>query len=166
MKKTIILLAAIFLFNFSYSQNEKLKSLFIYNFTKYIKWSGDNGSGDFIIEVYKDKKMLKTLKTLLKNKKTGNRKIVIKNFTSKENLNNCNILFIPSEKSNIIASMSKILNNKATVIVSENKYGISKGAGINFIVKKKKIKFEIRKRNVEKKGIKVNSNLLKLGIKK
>lgn len=166
MKKIILLLTAIFLFNFSYSQNEKLKSLFIYNFAKYIKWSKKNSKGDFVIGVYNGNKMFETMKKIMKNKKSGSRKIVINNYKNISSIKNCNILYIPYKKSSLISKIASSLKRKATVIVSDSKSGISKGAGINFVIKSKKIRFEIRKRNVEKNGIKVNSNLIKLGIKK
>ncbi|MBN2756809.1 MAG: YfiR family protein [Bacteroidales bacterium] len=165
MKRIILVLISLLIISInSFSQNEKLKAVFMYNFSKYISWP--NNSGDFIIGVMGSSEMISELNIIAQKRKVGNRTIKVLDFSSYENIKNCNILYISdSKKSQLSKSILKV-SLQPVVVVSDSPGSINKGAGINFVIDDGKQKFEIKKQNVEKNGIVVNSALLNLGIKK
>ncbi len=165
MKKLILLFISVILIsNNSFSQNEILKASFIYNFSKYISWP--SSSGDFKIGVIGSPSMSTELKKIAQKRKVGSRNIKVLDFSSYTSIVNCNILYISSSKKSQLSKAILKVSLQPVVVISDSPGSISKGAGINFIVSGGKQKFEIRKKNVEKNGVKMNSALLKLGINK
>lgn len=82
MKRILILLALfVTITSVSHAQKEKYQSLFIYNFTKYIKWPDSYNSEKFIIGVIGDSEILQSLNAMAASKrKTGNGvKLLLKN---------------------------------------------------------------------------------------
>ncbi len=164
MKQILFILAAVFFMNSAYSQNEKIKAVFIYNFTKYIEWSGTNDV--FTIGILNSKAMNKQLSAIARRKKVGTKKIIIKNFKNVYNIKKCEIIYIPKSQASKIKIVKSRNKNNNMLIISDECDGIKKGAGINFVVKKNRQRFEIRRRNIERNGVKLNSRLLSLGIVK
>ncbi len=168
MKKYIIISLLVFVGfgNQIFSQNENVKAVFIYNFTKYISWPQSESSGDFVIGVLGNPAMISSLNALASKKKVGTRNIKVLNFSSFNDVQKCHILFIGSAKKSQIEDALNKVSVLPVVVVSDSPGSIEKGAGINFVEVGGKQKFEIKKATVEKKGIKVNSALLQLGITK
>jgi len=150
----------------SYAQNEKIKVTFIYSFTKYISWPAELSQGNFIIGVYGSPAMSQELKTIAQTRKVGIRTIEVLDFASTGSLQKCHIVYVPESKKADLDKVIEKYNSQAVVVVSDASGGIQKGAAINFIMADGKQNFEIRKENVEKNGIVVNSQLLNLGVVK
>lgn len=149
-----------------FSQNEKLKVVFIYNFTKYISWPAANSQGDFIIGVLGSPSLSSELKSYAGNRKVGTRNIQVIDFASAGGLQNCHIVYVSPEKSGDLAAVIGKYKSQAVIVVADTPGAIAKGAAINFVVAGGKQNFELSKANIEHNGIKVNSQLLDLGIQK
>ena len=165
--KKYILIATLFFAGFyftGFSQNEKIKTVFIYNFTKYISWPQSENSGDFKIGVLGSSAMSNSLNALSQKKMVGNRKIKVLSFNSVDAVQKCHILFVSDTKNSQLSKVIAKVRLLPIVVVTESSGSIQKGAGINFKEVGGKQKFEIKKSAVEKNGIKVNSALLKLGV--
>lgn len=80
------------------SQNENVKAVFIYNFTKYISWPQSESSGDFIVGVLGSPAMESSLNALAAKKKVGTRDIKVLNFNSFDAIQKCHILFVGNAK--------------------------------------------------------------------
>jgi hypothetical protein len=164
----ILLLIFIVSDSFAVSQTEaeeyKLKAAFMYNFTNFIEWAPDPSADVFIIGVLGPSLIIDPLTEIAKTKKVNNKRIVIKEFSSPEELTFCNILFI-SQKTSF--PMDLILNKvlfKNTLVVSEKNGSAAQGACINFVVVNDKLKFETNLTALNSTGLKVSSQLLKLAI--
>ncbi|MGE0088756.1 MAG: YfiR family protein [Bacteroidales bacterium] len=92
--------------------------------------------------------------------------MVVQNVSSLEQLAKCHIVYIPESKTNQLNAIKSKLGSSSTLIIADNPGAITKGAGINYIVKNGKQIFEISKTNLEKQNIKVGADLLTLGIQK
>ncbi len=165
MKKiNIIILAILFTSLSALAQKERFEAIYIYNFTKKIEWPKEVGSGDFIIGILGDSKIIPELAKVAKVKKVGSRIIAIKKYSTVSEIGNCHILYIPTDESNNISKAKEKLNSTPTLIVA-NKKGMAKlGAAINFIELKGKLKFELNKSNAIKRGLKISADLEKLAI--
>ena len=146
------------------AQNEKVKALFIYNFIKNVEWPQNNAQGDLIVGVLGSNAMKGELESLTSTQRVGNQAIKVKTFSSPEEVTNCHVLYVSPGKSGQIANLSSKLNNQSTLIISDGRNGIAQGAGINFTINDDKLKFEISKNRIEQHGMKVSSNLVKMGI--
>ncbi len=164
MKKYLIMFLFLFLSHSIYAQTLRFKAIFIYNFTKHISWSNEQRVGNFVIGVLGNSPIIQELESNLRNKSVGNQSIVIMKYSSIVDINRCHILYVPQNKSKNIAGITKKLKKSSTLVVTDKGGLISKGADINFVMRKNKINFEISEKHIKYKGLKVTSALLKLGI--
>lgn len=164
MKKLLLLLLLAFIVKVNVNaQNEKFKALFLYNFTKYIDWPSSYQQGNFVIAVVGNSNIVNELNVISSKKKVGNQSIEVKKVSNPSQLGKCHIVYLPSYKSGSLRSTLTSLQNKNTLIVTDGNNLVQQGAGINFIETGGKQGFEIKKANIEKKGLKVSGSLLSLG---
>lgn len=168
MKKIFIFsLLGLFLFisKANYAQNEMFKALFMYNFSKNIDWPSSYKQGDFVIGVVGNSPVIKELQRIASRKKTGNQRIVVRHYNSVSQIGKCHMVYLPPGKSSYLPSAIKQLAGKPTAIISDGKGLARKGACINYVTVNGDQKFEINEANIRKRGLKVSSFLLSLGIK-
>ena len=165
MKRTVIFSMLCFLLssNFLFAQNEKLKTVFIYNFTKYIQWPEESSNDNFVIGVVGRTKLTKELEELAKVKKVGNQVVQIKKLENPSEAADVNILLISASSSDQLASAKASYQGLPTLIVCEEEGLVKAGAGINFVSEDGRLHFEISKSNIEAHSLKVSSQLLSLG---
>lgn len=166
MRKTYLLFAFLLLpFANAFGQQfeqlaAKTKVIYIVNFIKYIEWPPDYRSGDFVIGVLNGSPaMLEELNKMAATKTAGSQKFVIKNFKSIEEIDKCNIIYIPEGSNGLLAEVTKKVRGKSTLIITETEGDARKGAAINFIAKDNKQAFELNKSTAEKSGLVVSSGL-------
>ncbi|HET6228341.1 MAG TPA: YfiR family protein [Bacteroidia bacterium] len=169
-KKIIIILLLTLLTPIVYAQPQteaeelNLKAAFIYNFTRFIEWDDDIFPNEFVIGIIGNSNIDEPLEEIAQSHKAGNKKIKIKRFYSLDEIEKCNILFISK---NVKISLDDVLlkpDLKKTLIIGEKESYAQLGAGINFVIIDKKLKFEVNKKSLNEAGLKVSSQLLKLAI--
>ncbi len=163
MKKIAIILISLLILNSGFKidvdTNSKMKAIFIMNFTKLIEWPASYREGNFVVGVVGESPLYKELTKMAKTKKVANQSLEIQKFSSVQDIGKCHILFVSSEKSEDLSSVVSKVKPNSTLIITAKQGLVEKGAGINFIVKNNRQKFELNKQNVEKYKLKVSSNL-------
>jgi hypothetical protein len=140
-----------------------IKALYIYTFATLIDWPEKYRKGDFEIAVFGEKTAVyNELKDKYAGKSIGSQQIVIKNYSSRSDINNAHILYITEEKSQYIDYMASKLSSRSTLIVSEKSGSLQKGAVINFIVEGNIQKYEINKKNARKHDLFIAKKLADL----
>jgi len=142
-------------------QEANLKAAFIYNFINYIDWDAGNSNTDFVIGIVGSTDVTKSLIEFSKGKTAKDKKITIRVFNRPEEIENCQILFIPR---NLPFSLRAILEktNKGTLTISEETGFAEQGTALNFYIKNDKLKFEANIKAIDSAGLKAGSQLLKL----
>ncbi|MDJ1505138.1 YfiR family protein [Xanthocytophaga agilis] len=150
--------------------DSKLTCIFIYNFTKYIKWPPNTESGDFVIGVLGDSPVEAELQKLTsKLKVNGVRNIAVKKFSSDANastLQTCHILYISKKESKTLKELSNTLSSSSTLLVSEGMGMANKGSTISIYIDEEtdQIKLELNKKMLESHKLKASSELLALAV--
>jgi hypothetical protein len=139
--------------------NSKMKAIFIMNFTKLIEWPQPYREGNFVVGVIGESPLFNELSEMAKTKKVANQSLQIKKFSSPSEISNCHILYLSKDESGEISEVIKKIKTNSTLIITEETGLVDRGAGINFIIKDNRQKFELNKKNVEKYKLKVSSNL-------
>lgn len=143
---------------------DRMKAVFIFNFTKYINWTNSDTSGTFEIAIIGNSNIINPLKKIAKNKLINKKQIKIISCKDIQDINTPHILFIStSEKKNLDKILQKV-KNKNILTISDVKGFANKGVTINFVMVKGKIKFEINTHAIESAGLQISSQLLKLAI--
>jgi len=143
------------------AQEEKFKALFIYNFTKHVNWPPR--PGNFVICIVGNSSVLEEIESIALKKTVGSTPIEITKANSAEELPECHIVYISFNKSALLPQLLQRAKEKNILIITEKSNSCTAGAGINFIAHDGKLVFEISKPNIENCGLKVSSELLKLG---
>ena len=161
----IIALMVLFLGgNHCFSQDYQFHKVYIYNFTKYIQWPPEMQGGDFVIGVYGKSSMINELKAMSLNRTVGAQKITVKEIHSPQDASTCHVVFVPSGKSGSLTDLKSKLDGRPTLIITE-KDGLAKqGSAINFVLVDGKLKYELNKNSIDKAGLKVMPDLVKLAI--
>jgi hypothetical protein len=166
MKKYFILLVFIAFTTLNIlAQEENVISLYIYNFTRYIDWPTESSSSSFVIDIIGHKSVYEKLKENTANRKIGNKSIQVRYLESINGITKSDILFVGYWQSKEISKVLEKIGNIPTLIIGEKPGLLDSGAGINFVIRGDAIKFEIKPSNIQKYGLKISDDLLKLAEK-
>ena len=143
----------------------KVYSIFIYNFTKYINWPEEYNKGEFIIAVLGETDLSEEFSKMAKIKNVGNRRMVIKKYATVNDIEEkCHILFIPTKNSSLLSATLKKTKGQPTLIIT-HKDGLGRaGSLINFVSSSGKFRFELNLSALEKNGLKCAQQLKTLAI--
>jgi hypothetical protein len=145
--------------------NARIKSVFIYNFTRYIEWPADYKTGNFVINMYgNNTAMLNELNNMAKTKTVGTQKIEVRSTTTLDGIGKSHILYVAPDVTTPLKDIIAKLKGKATLLVTEKPGWAKEGAAINFVVVDNRQKFELNQANAEKNDLKVSSSLVALAI--
>lgn len=144
-------------------QEANLKAAFIYNFTTYIDWDSTDIKDDFVIGVIGESPLIAPLTEIAKTNTVKNKKIVVEQFNTPDEITFCNILFIAGNSPHSVQTILAKAN-KGTLTVSEEAGFAEQGTAFNFIVVNDKLKFEANVKSINAAGLKASSQLLKLAI--
>lgn len=177
MKKVVIILLVLFVVTTAmdskkttsfidtpYDTNAKMKALYVYNFTKYIEWPESYKQGNFIIGLLGEASIKEELLKVATTRKAVNQTIEVKQYNSVAEIGDCHMLYVAKEKTTEFNSVVQKTSGKSTLVITEENGYAEKGAGISFVVVDSRQKFELSKTNIQKRDMKVGSNLLTLAI--
>lgn len=148
-----------------YSQNrtseDRVKSLFIYGFSKYVEWPGQYNFNYFTIAVLgEDSALVKELNNIANTKNYYNKPFIIKSFPSTQEINDCQILYVNKKSGIALQDIFNAIGGKPILIVSED-YPFYTSM-INFITIDNLQRFEINETKIQKQGLKISKELLSL----
>jgi hypothetical protein len=138
-------------------------SMMVYNFTRYVQWPSESGSGDFVIGVIGNKDVYKTLETWYSGKPRGEKTYVIKYFSSASEITDCHVIYIDKSKSNDFPTVNERVKGRGTLVTDKSGLG-EQGSSINFKTVNNKLKFELNQKAVESSNLKVASTLTAMAI--
>jgi hypothetical protein len=174
MKKIIILYIIILELVFSVDcfANElereyQIKAAFLYKFLLFAEWPEETTaeSGDTIVIGIIGEDSFGDAFEPVEGEIIDGRKLAIRRFkedVSVATLEECRILFISSSLKKEASKLLKTLNEYPIITVSEVKGFTQSGGMINFVIKGKRVGFEINTSAAESVGIKFRSKLLRV----
>jgi hypothetical protein len=143
------------------SQDEKLKAIFVYNFTKYVNWPYK--SDNFIITVLGKSTISAEIMSIASKRMVGNAPIEVRVVNTPEEITESHIVYIPASKTSALEVIRQKSADQHYLIITEKPDACRKGSCINFVSREGKLTFEISKINIESYELGVSTDLLKLG---
>ncbi|MDV3308405.1 MAG: YfiR family protein [Cyclobacteriaceae bacterium] len=147
-----------------YSQNEKLKAVVLYSFTRYVLWPESAATGDFEIKILGTSSLEEELKVMAQSKKVGNRNIRVTRVENAGDIGVCHILVIPLSQSERLEEVLGALDNRPVLVVTEEPGLGARGSDINFVDRDGRLAFELNQTSVSKRKLKVSTELTRLAI--
>ncbi len=143
---------------------EKMYTLMIINFAKSIHWPPNGTEGKFVIGVLEYPPLASELKLAAQTSKINGRSLEIRELTSPEESQGCNIIFLPAYKAKWLTRIIQQIPSQPTLIVSNKSEVARNGGAINFVLRDGKLNYEINCNAIEKRGMKVSTSLKTSGI--
>lgn len=141
---------------------EKIYSVYMVNFVKGIQWPGTEAK--FVIGILAYPPLAAELNQALSTAKIKNHTIEIREYNSVEEIQRCQMIFIPSFKARSFDKLITKVGATPTLIVSNKMDMAKKGAGINFTLVNGKSTYEINCKTIEKRGMKISTTVKGMGI--
>ena len=142
--------------------NAKIKGVFLYSFTKYVEWPPNEIKDEFRIGVLGQGVVSSELDKMALTKKVLTKPMKVMKFASADDIQNCQIIYVPDEFSDDINKVISKVGKKSTLIVTETASYVERYSAINFVIVNYRQKFEINKKNFSKYNLKLNEQLTKL----
>ncbi len=141
----------------------KVKSAFIYNFTKYITWpvnEADKSEGLLSICVAKNSDIFDLVEETIDGKISNGRTVEVSLVRDRTALSDCDLVY--AQDSRVAQEWREELSSYGIVTVGEGGNFVDDGGVFGFVVLDGKMRFEINLAKAEKKGLKISSKLLSL----
>jgi hypothetical protein len=142
----------------------EIKATFVYHFTKYIRWPDIDSAETFDIGILGKSEITAPLEEIARKRSAYDKRIRILHFNSIRHVDDCHLLFIPSSEKENLQEILSVVENKSILTVGESEGFAREGVAINFIILEGKTKFELNSRVIDRAGLQVSSQLIKLAI--
>jgi hypothetical protein len=142
-----------------FSQMTKTQAMFLYNFSRLIKWPEAYTQGDFIFGVLGNQEVYNDLVTITTGKKVGTQSITVKLFKDLSQITSCHILFIANNKLEQFDDILNRVQNKSSLIVTERKGMLNSGSTIDFVISDNKLRYMVSEENAKKNNLVLSRNL-------
>ena len=144
-------------------QDFTYKTVFVYNFTKYIEWPQEAAA--YHIAVFgKNQGAISAFERMVNAKSTSAKPLAMHVFSDVSALADCHIIFVPAEETPNIPGIKSHYHGAPTIIISEQPGAIELGSSINFIEQDGKLKFELKLKELQNTGLQISQNLVALAI--
>jgi hypothetical protein len=159
----VVMVAASANVAFSQQNNRyRIQSLFLYNFTKHVKWEENTGE-TFTIGIYGNSLAFAEIKKNLGTKIVWGKNVNIIEISSAPEVSQCHIAYLLKSNKKKIVDLISEADKENTLIVTEDDM-VDDGAAISFVFVQSKMNFKISKEKIEQAGLKVSSSLISIGI--
>jgi hypothetical protein len=142
----------------------EVKAVFLYNLTKFVEWpdkSLDNASTMTLFIIGEDP--FGSYLDLIKGKSVKGKTFDIKHVDTSDALKGAGIVFIANTDKDNLRHILKNLSGRPFLTVGDTQSFAKGGVMINFYIEESKIRFEINADAAKSAGMKISSNLLKMG---
>lgn len=148
--------------------DNKLVSLYVLNFTKYIEWPA-SGHNEFVIGVVGNTTAFTELSKMANGRKTAGKSIVVKQIQAADatDAKSYQILLIAESESNRLKAICDALKGSPVLVITEKMGLARKGAAISMFLDDDddyKTKFELNKGVLDNIGLKVAAELITMSV--
>jgi len=143
----------------------EIQAAFLVKFSSYVKWpAGTFSSSDspVVIGIFGRDPFGSIIDKIARSYTTNGRRVEIRRCTDIVLLCTCNIVFITPSA---MGEMDKILtavSGQSILLVGDSSGFLDNGGMMNFVMVRKKIRFDISKTNSDRAGLEISSKLLKV----
>lgn len=142
----------------------KIKAAFLYNFTRFIEWPGQDekpAADPFVIALCAPAGFADELEQVIGDRRVDGRPVSVRTLSSLANVGAAHLVFVADDPEGLEA-MLPALHARNVLTVGETKAFSEAGGVITFSREGDKLRFSINLKSSEQAGLKVSAQLLKL----
>jgi hypothetical protein len=143
----------------------QVQAAFLFNFAKFVTWPDDaiqRSGSSLIIGVLGEDPFGAVLEETIRDKTVMGKKLAVKRFVRIQDAVNSHILFLSSSEESHLPQILKGLERATVLTVSDMEQFAERGGMVAFTVEDQKVRFNVNVGAVERAGLKMGSQLLKL----
>lgn len=142
----------------------KVKAVFLYNFTRFIDWPKEafSSNATFKIGILGKDPFGNFLEETMRGENVSGNLIVIERFNNLKDVKNCHILFINLKDEERIKEAIAATKDKNILTISENKDFVKWGGMIRIYSEDNRIRMQINDTAARKSDIKISAKLLNI----
>jgi len=162
----VLILCGLFSARAQTSKEYQIKAAFLFNFAQFVEWPSAafaDASSSISIGVLGDDPFGPVLDQTIQGESINHRKLIIQRSQRVADLKGCHLVFISKSERSRLPDIFDSLGSSSVLTVSETENFARRGGIINFYLDGNKVRFEINADAAQRKGIKISSQLLKLG---
>ena len=147
------------------SPENQVKAVFLFNFTQFVEWPSKAFSKPqlpFVIGILGKNPFGDYLNKTILNEKVGVHPLVVKYYSSLEEVKDCQILFINFDETAKLDEALTALKGKSILTVSDANNFLKQGGIIRFFTKNDKLHFQINPEAAKAVDLTISSKLLRL----
>ena len=138
-----------------------VKAAFLYNFFKFVEWPASNEGGTFELCLMGEDPFGGALSSI-EGKQARQRPLRINRIAGVGQARSCHMLFISEQAENRLGVLLRQLEDAPILTVGDAEGFVAAGGMIGLVMVDDRVQLEINLRAVEKAGLKISSQLLKL----
>ncbi len=142
--------------------SQQVKTAYIYNFLKYIKWPNEDDKQSLKLAYYGDDKAQLNVLSSLEKQSIRGLSIEVVPIKNINRLNNIDIILVTKKFEPQLSAINSYINSRAVLVIADNAEE-KQLLGINFINKGKTIGFEINRYNLIYHQLTVSKDIVILG---
>jgi hypothetical protein len=145
-----------------------VKAGMLLNFTRYVKWPNGTFAGPdspVVIGILGSDPFGDIIDETVEGRTSDGRPVKISRFRSANDVKDCHLLFISYAERRRQRSYLSKLAGQPVLTVGESEGFLEAGGGINLLIVKDRVKFEVNRRDTLKVGIRVSSRILALAVR-
>ena len=142
----------------------ELKVAYLYNFLNFVEFPSNSTKDNKIQICVSQAEKLHEAFDILNGEEADSKTIEVRHLKNIIELAECDVLFIPRERSNLVEPAIESAKGKAILTVSEIPQFCERGGMLNFFTKDKRLRFEVNVKQAEEENIQFRSKLLKRAV--
>ena len=142
-----------------------VKAAFICKFAQFVEWPEEafkSTDEPLVIGVIGENPFQGVLAGIAAEARAGNRKIVIRRFAKPEDVESCQVLFVPASESSRLDAIFARIQSRPILSIGETDEFPMAGGTIRFFIEDGKVHFEVNLESAQKARLTISSKLLKL----
>jgi YfiR/HmsC-like len=145
---------------------DRVKASYLYSFLQFVEWPPEALGGDTILVcVFGEDNFGAALREIVGETVRG-RAIAVRQFSEPEGLEACHVVFVSASERSREPRVLRRLAGRPVLTVGETAGFIEHGGAINLVRVADQIRFEINQQAAEHNHLKINAQLLQLGIRR
>jgi uncharacterized protein DUF4154 len=147
------------------TEEYRVKSVFLYNFSKFVTWPASCFEGPqspLIISIVGEDPFDGILDEIITGEKSPARPVIVKRYKTAAEMDGCHILFINYKDSTLVQEALNLTKGRKILTVSDAKNFTSMGGMIAFYVAQNKIRLGINAAAAKEADLVISSKLLRL----
>lgn len=162
----LCLLLACFLFSSHASastKESKLKAVFLYQIAKFTSWpSSKTTSPTLTVCLYGTTPDIERTMRSIQGKKAKGKTIVIKHLSTYPKAKECHLLYVKHASSTEKKKIISFLQHSPVLLIGDMSGFAAQGADMNFFIKENRLRFQVNRRALHARGLRLSSRLLVL----